>query len=329
MRRRQEAAQARRDRLILLGTLGVLGVTAAIVLAGVFLTVYRPPREVVATIDGRKVNAAEVADRATFYMVSEGGAFTQQEGDLAAAGLDRLVRDAVLLRDAPALVGEVSDEDADAKSRELLGNLEGDAYAKALQETLKGADLELAQYREILKARILADRLSEHFRGELPASLRQRHIQRVRTPSMVNAERVIERGSAGEDFEALARQYGADRRLEVDQGWIPDELLQPEAHHALDGLGAGEISAPAMSGLFVDVYRVAEVEEDRPLTEDQQTQLAQRRVDDWVKEREREAGIERDLSDSVSQWITTRVTDRVREAFQAAQAAQSSKSATR
>ncbi len=322
LRRRQEEAQARRDRTILLGTVGVLAAVAIIVLVGVYLTVYLPPRATVATIDGRSITAGDAVDRASFFMVSEGGAFNREIVDLAELGVDRMVRDAVVLKVAPSLVGEVSDADADAKAREVLGNLEGDAYTEALQGVLDRARIDRDQYRQILKSRMLVERLTERFRGELPEAMDQRHILRVRTPSLVNAERVIERARAGEDFVRLGEQYGADRAIEVDQDWIPDELLLPEARQALGGLGAGDISAPSMSGLFFDVYKVVESQPARPLSDEQRGILAERRVDNWVKEQESAVNVTRDLSPDESKWITDHVAERVRKAFESQTTAQ-------
>ena len=316
LRRRQEEAQARRDRNTLMGTVGVLASVAVIILVGVYLTVYLPPRATVATIDGREVTAGEAVDRASFFMVSEGGAFNRDITDLGELGVDRLVREQVLLKVAPSLVGEVSDADADAKAREVLGNLEGEAYAEALQAVLDRAGIDRAQYREILKGRLLVERLTERFRGELPEAMDQRHILRVRTPSLINAERVIERAKAGEDFTRLGEQYGADRRIEVDQGWIPDELLLPDARQALGGLVAGDVSAPSMSGLFFDVYKVVEVQAARPLADEQRDTLGERRVDNWVKEQESAVKVTRDLSPDEARWISDRVGARVRKAFE-------------
>lgn len=315
VRRRQEELQARRDRRVLLGTAGVLGATVVIVLAGLYVSVYRPPREQVATISSHTVTAEDVADRATFYMVSEGGAFSRETQDLPKLGLDRVVRDSVILKQAPALVGEVTDADADAKAREVLGNLEGDAYGKALQDVLQRAGINRDQYRDILKSRMLADRLTERFKGELPATLDQRHLLRARTPSQVNADRVIERARAGEDFTKLAQQYGADRKLDIDQDWIPDELLTPEVREALKGLQAGEVSAPIPSGLFFDVFKVAEVENGRAVSDDQKGTLASRRLDAWVTEQEPSMMVMRSTSSTASTWITKQVTARVRKAF--------------
>ncbi len=316
LRRRQEEAQARRDRTILLGTIGVLAAAAVIVLVGLYFTVYLPPRASVASIDGQAVTAGDAVDRASFFMVSEGGAFSREIDDLAELGVDRLVRDAVLFKEAPALVGEVSDSDADAKAREVLGNLEGEAYADALQAVLQRAGIERQQYREILKSRLLAERLTERFRGELPEAMDQRHVLRGGTPRLVKAQRGIERARGGEDFTGLGDQYGADRQLQVDLGWTPDDLLLPDAERALSGLGAGDVSAPAMSGLFFDVYKVVELQAARPLSDEQRDALADRRVDDWVTERESQLSVTRDLSKDESAWITAQVSDRVQKAFE-------------
>ncbi|MFN8639946.1 MAG: peptidylprolyl isomerase [Dehalococcoidia bacterium] len=315
VRRRQEELQARRDRRVLLGTAGVLGATVIIILVGLYMTVYRPPREQVATISTHAVTAEDVADRATFYMVSEGGAFSRESQDTPTLGLDRLVRDAVILRQAPALVGEVTDADADARAREVLGGLEGDAYGKALQDVLQRAGISQQQYRDILKSRLLADRLTERFKGEVPATLDERHLLRARTPSKVNADRVIERAKAGEDFTKLAQQYGADRSLEVDQDWMPDELLTPETRDALAGLQAGDVSAPIPSGLFFDVFFVAGVENGRAVSDEQKGKLASRRLDTWVTEQEPNMMVMRNVSSGASTWITKQVTARVRKAF--------------
>jgi PPIC-type PPIASE domain len=326
-RRREEEARARRDRIVLLGTAAVLGVSAVVVLVGVYLTVYRPPREVVVTIEGRGVTAAQVVDRTSYYMMGEGGAFSTRPGEkFVDRGIDKVVRDAVLLRDAPAIVGEVTSEDIDAKIKEVVGaTLEGEALTKARDEAVQRSGITIPLYRDYIKAGMLGERLAEHFKAELPASMPQRHLERVRTPSLVNAERVIERARAGEDFNALARQYGADRRIDVDQGWIPDELLVPEARAVLEGVRVGEISDVAVSGLFYDVFRVVEASDDRELTDEQQGTLSERRVDNWVKEREGTLGVTREVSDSVSDWITERVTDRVDEALRAQAAASKAK----
>ncbi|MSP22692.1 MAG: peptidylprolyl isomerase [Dehalococcoidia bacterium] len=318
-RRQEEAAQARRDRLLLLGTIGVLAVTAVVVLVGVYLTVYRPPRDVVAAVGGRNITAADVVDRASFYMVSEGGAFnTRPDEDLPGIGVDRAVRDLILLRDAPSLVDEVSSEDIDAKIQEALGGgLEGDALKRERDRIVKRAGIDVPQYREIMKATLLAERLTAHFSDELPATLPQRHLERVRTPSRVNAERVIERGRAGESFDALVRQYGADRRIDVDQDWLVDELLLPEARLAAEGLAPGQISEVSPSGLFFDVYRVVEVDPDRALTDEQKDTIAERRLKLWVQEQRGFDQVNPELPASASKWIADRVAARVRDAFRA------------
>jgi parvulin-like peptidyl-prolyl isomerase len=315
LRRRQEAAQARRDQLILLGTAGVLAVATAIVLVGVYLTVYRPPRAVVATIGTEPLTAAGAVDRATHYMVSEGGAVSRQVTGIGEFIVDQMIRETALLRAAPALVDEVDSAAVDAKSRELLGNLVDDSYATRLKETLQKGGIELDEYNEIVRARILGERMRDQLKNDVPTSGDQRHVLRVRAPSMVNAERVVERANAGESFSTLAQQYGADRRIPVELGWQPLDLLEPEQRAAIEGLAPGETSAPVMSGLFFDVFQVSEVDPKREFTDAQRTQLAEKRVDAWVAEQEHHLNVQRSLSDSSAKWIEERVTKRVTKAF--------------
>jgi homoserine dehydrogenase len=271
----------------------VLGAAAAIVPA------YVPDRAArhVATVGEQQVNANEPVDCAVPW--SPRARVRRDVEDLPALGLDRLIRDAVLLRMRPRWwVRSATGRRRESPRGSLVAW--GRWHAKALR-TCPARWHRPAAVSRILKARILAERMVSSASGELPESADQRHIQRARTPSQVNAERVIERARAGEDFERLAVQYGADRRNEVDQGWIPDGLLVPEALAALAGVGAGDVSAPSQDGLFFDVYRVAEFEAARPLTDEQRTNLSQRRVEDWTKEQEAQLRIERDLSDGESE----------------------------
>ncbi len=65
------------------------------------------------------------------------------------------------------------------------------------------------------------------------------------------------------------------------------------------------------------MYKVLEAQPARPLSDEQRDSLAERRVDDWVKEQESQVNVSRDLSADESKWITTQVGERVRKAFEA------------
>lgn len=315
-RRRQAAIEAQRERAVLIGAAAVIAVAAVVVLAGVYLTVYRPPRAHVAEIGGEGVTAGALADRASFHMLIEGGASTRQVTGIADFTIDLLAEDRALLQQAPELVGEISEDDLAAGVRERLGSPVDDAaYASALGRVLDAVGISRDQYFEFTRVQLLEDRLRERFLGEVPTTGRQLHLLRLRAPTQSNADRVIERARAGEDFQALARQYASDRSAEVDAGWLTLDQLSPEQRAAVESLAAGEVSNAVTSGLFFDIYKVAEIEEARELTETQREALAQQRVDAWIDERVAALSVERDLSSGEAEWVESQVTGQIAEAL--------------
>lgn len=315
-RRRQAALEAQRERAILLGAVAVIAVAVLVVLVGVYLTVYRPPRAHVAEIGGEGVSAAELAERASFHMLIEGGATTRQVTGVADFTIDLLAADHVLRQQAPELVGEITEEDLAAGVRERLGSPVDDAaYADALARLLGAVGLSRDEYFELTEVQVLEDRLRERFLGEVPTTGRQLHLLRLRAPTQSNADRVIERARAGEDFQALARQYASDRAAEVDAGWLTVDQLTAEQRAAVEPLAAGEVSNAVTSGLFFDIYKVAEIEEARDLTEAQREALAQQRVDAWIDERVAALSVERDLSSGEAEWVESQVTEQIAEAL--------------
>jgi len=115
--------ETRMERGILLAVGGILAIAAVVVLAGLYITEYRPPRAHAVTIEGRDYNAEAVKRRGSYlvrYEAEASRAISSQD-ELVDATVDRLVRDEALIRRAPAVVGEITDEDLDQQLRIQLG----------------------------------------------------------------------------------------------------------------------------------------------------------------------------------------------------------------
>lgn len=111
------------ERGILLAVGGILAIAAVVVLAGLYITEYRPPRAHAVTIEGRDYNAEAVKRRGSYlvrYEPEASRAISSQD-ELVDGTVDRLVRDEVLIRRAPDVVGEITDEDLDQQLRIQLG----------------------------------------------------------------------------------------------------------------------------------------------------------------------------------------------------------------
>lgn len=115
--------ETRMERGILLAVGGILAIAAVVVLAGLYITEYRPPRAHAVTIEGRDYNAEAVKRRGSYlvrYEPEASRAISSQD-ELVDGTVDRLVRDEVLIRRAPDVVGEITDEDLDQQLRIQLG----------------------------------------------------------------------------------------------------------------------------------------------------------------------------------------------------------------
>ncbi|MBX7112030.1 MAG: peptidylprolyl isomerase [Dehalococcoidia bacterium] len=114
--------ETRMERGVLLAVGAVLGVAAIVVLAGLYVTEYRPPRAHAVTINGQSYNADAVKRRGSYLLRYEAEAAQDITQDvLVERTVDRMVRDEVLNTRAAALVGEVTDADVDQDYRVQLG----------------------------------------------------------------------------------------------------------------------------------------------------------------------------------------------------------------
>jgi parvulin-like peptidyl-prolyl isomerase len=319
-RRERERRTRRNERFIIGGVIGVLAVASVVVLIGLYITQYLPPRAHVLRVEDNDYNASEVARRA-FYEL--------QFGAVGAGGLEQVVdetldriRDAeVVLRRAPARVGEATDEDVDAALRERLGFEDSDdvlGFADAFARLLQTADLSRDEFEQIVRSEILAERLRDSFAAEYGEEADQLQLSRIRVADEATAEEIRELAAAEDaDFAELARERTLETQMAEEGGaigWQPLAALSAEARAAVEGLGAGELSAVVFEAPFYDVYLVTEREDARPLEEDQIETLGVIGLIDWL-ELERDAvAFEIDLSDGEERWILEQVIDDLQSA---------------
>ena len=315
-RRRQEerAAEARRERLVLYATVAVLGIAAVLIAVGVYITQYLPPRAHVTTIGGTEYNAGAVARRTNHFRLFDLGRATLT--DLVAQALDRLEREELLRQRAPAVVGEVSDEDVDKELRALLGFADPEAdqagYTDALRNRLRISTLRRDEHEDYMRAVVLDKRLREKFTAEAPKTAPQVHLARLRLNDQAAAERAREQAAGGADFAKLASEQSIDTVTKPnggDLGWSLRETLAPEVRDAVANLQPGGVSAVVRAGTSFEVYKVLDANPEREVEEPQKAPLAAARVEAWAGEQRASFTVERDLSNDERKWIEERVND--------------------
>ncbi len=383
-RRERDERARRRERVTIVAVTVVLGVAVLVVLAGLYITQYRPPRAHVLSVGETDYPAAEVARR-TIYEVRFGD-LPGGIGEAVPETLSVLEEQTILLDRAPAFVGAATDEDVEQWLRVHLGfappdepvpdvaadngdssdaadsdaadsgaadggaadsgaadsgaadsgaadsgaadsgaadsgaadegslaedpEEEAARFASALADWLRHVDLPKDEYDLVVAAGILGDRLRDQFRAEIGETADQVRASRIRLADRGGAEDVRTLLLEGADFAELAAERSAESEYAAqggDLGWLPSGSLSDRARAAVEGLEPGSISEVVDTGLFFDVYLVAEREVARPLEPAQIEALIARRWDEWLLAQRAMVSVERDLSDGEERWILDRL----------------------
>ncbi len=137
VRRERDQRARRNERFAIIAVSGVLGVAALVVLAGLYVTQYRPPRAHVLSAGDTNYQAAEVARRTSYEL--RFGELSGGIGEAVPETLAVLEEQSIVLARAPAFVGEVTDEDVTQWLRVHLGFAPPEGLE---EETADGADSE-------------------------------------------------------------------------------------------------------------------------------------------------------------------------------------------
>ncbi len=305
-RRERDRRARRNERLVVAAAASVLALAALVVLAGVFLTQYRPPRAHVLSVGDRDYDAGAVARRALYEMIY-GDAVSAIDAAVSDT-LRRLEDDEVLRSRAPLVVGSAGWIEVRGELLDRLGldGLEGflDRYAVLLRDS----GLRREEMEEMVLAQILERRLREAFAASLGDGGGQALLSRIRLADAAAAEDARRLAVAdGADFDAVAAARASAPAAGPDLGWRLLAALSPAAHAALEPLAAGAVSAVVRDGPFHDVYLVRERDDERPLDDAQREEIAGRRFEAWLAAERGKVEAALDLSAGEERWILDRV----------------------
>ncbi len=309
--REERERRERRERRVVLAGGGVLLAAALVVLAGIVITQYLPPRARVATIGGDSVSASALVDRAVLLAILESTVAAPPIDEFAAFTLDRLVDEAALRSGGAAEFGAPTDEQRSAELRALLGvPQEADvaelaaALANLLWSAASGRALDA-----VVDARLQEASLRERFAREVPEVAPQIRLRRIRVSEEARAGELRERALAGEPFGALAAEASLDAASVPggDLGWTLVERVDAAVAAALSGLEPGGIAEPLAVGPFVELYLLEERDDARALESAQVAEIVQERLEEWLAAEREALGVEHDLSPGESEWVAERV----------------------
>ena len=221
------------------------------------------------------IHNATVGDRVLLDLNSAvGTALT----DVANAELDR--------RGAPDLGISISEDEIDADIRLRLRipeTADTTVFAEAYRNEVKQSGLSPKEYREVVAARLLEDKLRQRFRAQIPATAEQVRLRDILV-QQTDLQKVLDRLKAGEDFAAVASEVSLDTTTKDkggEMGWQPRGGMPPEAESAIFSLEVGQVSEPVYRGGGYYLYQVLEKAADMQVTPEQSKQIEDQALTNW------------------------------------------------
>lgn len=159
-------------------------------------------------------------------------------------------------------------------------------YTNWLTTLANATGLDETQYRQIIGATVLKDKLQKAIGDETPKMAEQARARHILVETEEEAKAVIERLDKGEDFAVLAEELSTDTGSGAqggDLGFVPRGRFVEVVDEAVFTLPIGEISEPIQSDFGWHVIEVLEREERELSPTDYRT--AQRQAyNDWLTE---------------------------------------------
>lgn len=212
--------------------------------------------------------------------------YSQQEGlpqvsdeELSNMTISRLIASAIVADIAEEWDLKVTKADREDRLQTLIGNLGSEEAVE--EEVMNNYGWPLDKYMDrVVDPLILEEKVQDHFNtseeigGEelLVKEVNARHIlirvedDQEEDLAKQTAADLIERINNGEDFAALAEEFGSDGTAEVggDLGWFGRGVMVPEFEAAAFALEPGQLSEePVQTAFGYHVIKVEEVRESK------------------------------------------------------------------
>jgi parvulin-like peptidyl-prolyl isomerase len=211
---------------------------------------------------------------------------------LISSVISMIEREELLRERAPADLGvSVSPAELELEIGDRLGLTQSnpEALAAALEPELKTLDLSESEYRQMVEADILGDKVQRVFSLSVPDTTEQVRLRQIQVGTEDEARSVLERLEAGEDFGDLARELSLDTATKEEggeRGWVArDELGLSYAVKVFD-LEVGTVSQPIPGPGGYFIFEVEEKQPDREVADDQRSTISSTYFSLWVNEQQ-------------------------------------------
>jgi len=289
-------------RLLLIGAVTVIvAVALGFIAFGYWYSVVKPRNRTVLEVEGTKISYVAIKRRMA-YELFQNINYQQAPANLAEGTYATLLNELTVIARAQS-DGNVTytQEELDSKLRTRVGvgdSADQKAFADALRRQLDITGLTESEYRRLILAELLTQKLKDNLKAQLPATAIQAKVEVIATNAEADATAAIARLNAGEDWATVAKETSAEVDVQTTGGlhdYAPQGTFNPAYDDYVFTAPIGEISAPisSPSGQFF-VVRVDD-RADKPVTEDQKPQMTAKAYSDWLMAQQDQLSMKRDF----------------------------------
>jgi hypothetical protein len=217
--------------------------------------------------------------------------------------------------------------DVAATDEEITGRIatglgitaDDESFDLVFQQELARTEVSETDYRLMIEAGVLTDKLQEIFLAGVPDSAESVRYRQILVSEQNTAQDVKQQIEAGADFAALVTETPSldptTRNSGGEVGWVPRGArpvpLDASTEALVFDLEPGAVDIIEIAPSVILVVEMLEKEDDRPLDDAQKSPLAVRALGDWVAEKQESLSVVNNMevdSDKV-EWA-------VRQAYQ-------------
>lgn len=298
---------SRRQLFIVAGM--VLVIILSILAVPYYQTYVLPVKRIVLTVDNVKI--------AMKYFIERTSAADTDPLSM----LQQLTEEEVIKLAAPQYGLQVSDADLEQELRKMAAqgseSISEVEYKEWYRQQLNNGNISDSQYKEIVRYRMLAERLQNYLAERAPTVLEQIHLQQIVLTSHEDAQKASASLKGGKDFAAVAQEYSIDaasREKGGDVGWLPPLLLST-FQSQIAALGVKQISDPLpyfdRSTATADsakpaayyIFRVTEKDMARQIDERNLQILKARALELWLPDEIKKHSIKYDFNSEILAWM--------------------------
>ena len=211
-------------------------------------------------------------------------------GTVVSIVVGTLEQEIVLRERAPVDLGlTATPDDIEGETARRLNVSRDDeaAFQVAYENDRKARDLTDEEYREMVVAALLGQWVRDGFVRAAPEAADQVRIRQIQVGAQEDADRVVERLNAGEDFATVATEMSSDTATKDkggERGWVALEELEASYATKVFALEVGQRSEPLEGQGGFLIIEVEEKQAGLPLESTQRTTIGSRFFSLWLAE---------------------------------------------